>query len=414
MERIFQGKKKESLKFISENIIFSSVKMTKPQESLIKKIARSLVFNTINSVSCLLCRVSPIKAAVNPFPRNILVLEFAMLGDLLISTPFFASLRKTFPQAHITLACTPWSKDAVCDSGFFDEIFTYEAFWEDRSTGSRPAWKHAKSSLRLLRMLQSRSFNVCFAISSRRQPFIPFFAFLSKAKTRVGIGYGLGDRFLTHAVSVSDAPLIYAKKKLLTSIFPSAVTSETFCFNVTEKSRQDVKKYLLREFGNERPSYFCISPSTSQPEKLWTITGWITIANALNSKGSAVLISGGKSDLPYVSEIYDMVDQKAKCRNIAGLFNINQVAGLFQHSLGLITVESAPMHVAGLLDIPCVVLMSRIYDYKKFMPISKRIRILVKDVSCAKCEKGCPDPCCMDFTPKEVLEELDSLLASQK
>jgi ADP-heptose:LPS heptosyltransferase len=388
--------------------------MSKIKESIIKKIARSVVFNAINGVSYFFCWASPKKAAVDPFPKSILIIELAMLGDLLISTPFYVSIRRTFPKARITLVCTPWSKDAVSDSGFFDEIFPYEAFWEDRSTGSRPAWKHAKSTLRLLKMLRSHSFNVCFAVSSRGQPFIPFIAFFSKAKTRVGIGYGIGDRFLTHVIPASDAPLIHAKQKLLTSISPSAAVPEASCFNVTEKSKQDVKKYLKREFSEDRPSYICISPSTSQPEKLWTIEGWVAIANWINSKDIGVLISGGKSDLSYVSIIYDKLGQKDKCRNIAGLFNINQVAGVFQMSLGLLTVESAPMHLAGLLDIPCVILMSRIYEYKKFMPISKRMRILIKEVGCAKCEKGCAEPRCMDFAPEEVLEALDLLLARQQ
>ena len=154
------------------------------KESFIKKCARWVAFTAVNLAATLLCS-KPSKPRSIENPSQILVIELAMLGDLLISSPLYYSIRKNFPNANITIVCTPWSKNAIEHGNYADTIFLYEAFWEDRSTQSRPAWKHAQPTIRLLKMFRSNKFDLCFAVASRKQPFIPLIAYLSGAKFRM-------------------------------------------------------------------------------------------------------------------------------------------------------------------------------------------------------------------------------------
>jgi heptosyltransferase III len=384
--------------------------MNKIKEPIIKKVARCIVFNGINILSVIISWKKPKKNKTgNIFPLQILAIELARLGDLLISFPLYASIRKTFPDAKLCLVCTPASKEAISNSGFFDEIYCYEAFWEDATTKRRPTLKHLRATIDLYLFFKKHFFTTCFAVSCRKQPFVPFFSFLSGAETRVGFSYGSGDNFLTNKIPLSNDHFCYAKLELLKSAFPHAKLSETNCYSISAPNKNAVREYLKNKIEQDKP-YLCISASSAQANKAWNIEKWVDVINWINSKNYYVFLSGGKSDLAYVSRIHEKVNNKSNCINCAAQFTVNQFAGLLEHSQGLITVESAPMHLASLLNIPCLVLMSRIYDYKRFVPLSQKTKILAREVDCSCCEKGCDNPQCMDFSAEEVIRSLQEFL----
>ena len=86
--------------------------MHSSKESIIKKYARKIVFSVID-IASLLFHTKTSQPPTIEDTSQILLIELAMLGDLLISSPLYYSIRKTFPFSYITIICTPWSRGAT-------------------------------------------------------------------------------------------------------------------------------------------------------------------------------------------------------------------------------------------------------------------------------------------------------------
>ncbi|HEV2826510.1 MAG TPA: hypothetical protein VGW76_02825, partial [Pyrinomonadaceae bacterium] len=54
-------------------------------------------------------------------PRNILVIDFGQLGDVVLSLPALRAIRKRFPRARITVAVGKPGAEIVGLSGFADK-----------------------------------------------------------------------------------------------------------------------------------------------------------------------------------------------------------------------------------------------------------------------------------------------------
>lgn len=65
----------------------------------------------------------------NPHPiRRILCMKVDHIGDILIAAPALMALRKSFPQAHITLLCAPWNVGLARRLRIADEIHAISFF----------------------------------------------------------------------------------------------------------------------------------------------------------------------------------------------------------------------------------------------------------------------------------------------
>ena len=56
-------------------------------------------------------------------PRNILVIHFGQLGDIVLGLPAFRAIRQRFPNARITAAVGKPANEVIAMSGYADEIF---------------------------------------------------------------------------------------------------------------------------------------------------------------------------------------------------------------------------------------------------------------------------------------------------
>src|SRR5882672_3116339 len=59
-------------------------------------------------------------------PRNILVIDFGQLGDVVLSLPALGAVRKRFPRARITVAVGKPGAEVVGLSGFADETLVVD------------------------------------------------------------------------------------------------------------------------------------------------------------------------------------------------------------------------------------------------------------------------------------------------
>ncbi len=59
-------------------------------------------------------------------PRNILVIDFGQLGDVVLSLPALRAIRERFPRAKITVAVGKPGADVINLSGHADETLVVD------------------------------------------------------------------------------------------------------------------------------------------------------------------------------------------------------------------------------------------------------------------------------------------------
>lgn len=379
-------------------------------ESILKRVTRYIVFHSIDVLSIIVGILRPAPDKLPDKAMNILVIDIAMLGDLLMTTPLLSGIKECFPESQTSLVCTPWAIEAIQNNSSVDHIHTYEAFWEDRGNDGKLRIKHALSTFKLLKFYFHHNFDYAFIVNTRQQPLVSFIGFLSGARIRIGIKFPIGYRFLTHSILDSCEHLIKTKLKLLLEVCPDSQYSSDILFNVTEESKSVAAEFFARNYGKANPRNICITPSTLQTAKQWKIKSWVELINKLNDDGFGVVLAGGKADWQYIDRIYSNVANKKLCKQIAGQYTLNQFAAIMQSSSCLISIDSAPVHVASALKIPCIILFNGVYDFKRLIPIQSDYISLSKDVDCSICLKGCGDPKCMNFTVEEVYFALNNLI----
>jgi heptosyltransferase-3 len=115
--------------------------------------------------------------------RKVLVVRTDHLGDLVLSTPFFETLRRNLPRARITALVTPYTREVLERNPSVDEIVAMDRESADRS--------------QIMRHLKEQAFDVVVALS----PTTRAYAIARTLGAPVRAGYIYSRRWVPRALS---------------------------------------------------------------------------------------------------------------------------------------------------------------------------------------------------------------------
>lgn len=58
--------------------------------------------------------------------ENILLVDFALIGDMIMNIPFLKNIKSNCSKARITMVCMPWAKVILEDQGLIDEFIIFD------------------------------------------------------------------------------------------------------------------------------------------------------------------------------------------------------------------------------------------------------------------------------------------------
>jgi heptosyltransferase III len=134
-----------------------------------------------------------------------------------------------------------------------------------------------------------------------------------------------------------------------------------------------------------------------------TITGLLSqLEGAANVE---VVLLGGKKD---ADQAQAALETAGAGLNACGIFSIGESAALLQNCSLAICTESGPMHLAGALGIPSVVIFSRTNkQLGRWFPLGNQHTILYRDLECAGCSstvcRVAGHPCMSEITVDQIL-----------
>jgi ADP-heptose:LPS heptosyltransferase len=137
-----------------------------------------------------------------------------------------------------------------------------------------------------------------------------------------------------------------------------------------------------------------VHPGAGRLQKLWSVSGFATIADWLTSREYQVVFVGGSAELDRTSEIISLL--RHQTYNLVGILSLGELMALLEMSSLFLGNDNGPMHLAAAMGTP-VVAMFGYADETRWRPRCEKSIVLRGRERCRDCSnKECRDPICIN------------------
>ena len=317
---------------------------------------------------------------------RILVLQMKRIGDLILTTPAIWALRQNLPKAHITLAVEASSREMLPAINYVDQTLVHERHGKNYDT-----WRH----------LLLRHYDVCLDFTGTDRSAL--FGVLSKAHRRVTYQSIQRSRFrhvfynefvassvrenhtVDHHLNLLRAlnlplptarPIVLhlpdwaprkASQLLQEAGVPAASSPDSAENPKSEAGRSETIPRMRDPEGqgrqpeliiNQNAPFILVHPGTARPEKYWPADRWAAVIRWCEDNLQMPCVLSGSADGHEQSHLAAILKECPGLadRDLSGRLDLLTLAALTRAASLVLTVDSAPMHLAGGFGTPQVAL----------------------------------------------------------
>jgi heptosyltransferase-3 len=274
-------------------------------------------------------------------PRRVLVIVTRRIGDVLLATPVLRSLKRAWPQSDIDVLVFAGTEGVVAGDPDIHRIITVP---------ERPRFsEHLELAWNL-----TRRYDLAISLLPGDRPTL--YAWFAGRK-RVGLQeatpkarwkHWLLDAWIpfdnqdTHTVRMHLAVLAAL------GVSPRADVVAGW----TEADAAEAETLLAPVEG---AGYAVIHPYPKFRYKMWTVEGWIAVAERLSKRGLSVVLTGGPGadEKAYVSAL---AQRLPAALNLAGKLTLGATAFVVSRAAIYVGPDTAITHAAAALGVPTVAL----------------------------------------------------------
>ena len=336
-------------------------------------------------------------------PRQILLIKFCCMGDAVLVIPSLRALRTTFPNAHITMLCTPRTVAIFKESGDLDEVKLFQL------TGSRGIGEFLTAGVsalvETLWSLRSRKFDLVVDFDNYYN-WTTFIGFATGAPTRVGFDPpGQGRRFLL------TNPVRYDGDRHMVEFYldlPRAIGADTIDKSIELPVSPETERWALEYLANrglqgDGKPVVILSPGRSEAWHFirWAEENFVATAAELHARhGAHVLLMGGSAEAAIAERIAAMLAARnVVAINLVGQTSLPQSEAVMKCADLLICNDSGPMHIGAAMGTPTLAVFGPA-NPARWGPYGAEHRVVRLDLDCSPCLfMGKLDKC-----PRQLLE----------
>ena len=351
---------------------------------------------------------------VSPAPR-ILLVRPDHLGDMVLTTPVLDALKRSVPDAHITMMVGPWSSEIVARHSAIDRllVFPFPGFRRASQNPFAPYLLLVSAARQLRRGRYDLAINL-------RPDFWWGAALLYLAGIPRRVGYALspGSVFLSQALPLRSPELVSISSLRLTGAGLQALgytpLAEPYrpdrypaVFQPREEEQRQVAERLRSACIDEQTPVVVIHAGTGAAVKLWRNEAWARCADAVaklfparltNAVPARIILTGSKSERSMLEEF---ASGMAEPPLLLTDLTVGQLAALLKRASLVLGVDNGPLHLAVSQGTPTIAIFGPT-DPRIFGPWGDPERHIVI-ASTHKCA-SCPFIPCgrLDFPPEEL------------
>jgi len=320
--------------------------------------------------------------------KQILVIRFSSIGDLVLTTPILRRLKATFPKATLDVLTKPAYCTILQGNPALRTIFTTENF---------------------------------------------------KAETRYDLVVDLQNNIASHRYHrIGENIVVYRKenwKKMLLVWFKVNLYRQYE--SVVERYAKGLKRFgvCLDEHGCEiflsdaerafgkahrgKLPVLAVCVGARHFTKRFPSERFAEVLNhLLNKRAVEIWLLGGKADAPFAASVSEALKRKDTVKDFSGRYTLRETASLIASADAVLSNDTGLMHIAAAFQKPIVVLFGSSVKEFGFLPYKAPFTLLeVEGLACRPCShigrQRCPKShfkCMHDIPTEQILRAVETAL----
>jgi predicted lipopolysaccharide heptosyltransferase III len=273
---------------------------------------------------------------------NVLLIQLKRIGDLVLTVPAIAALRKDFPEARISLAVAHGSRELLPAIPGLDRTFVARGRVSDAAQ-----WV----------ALATAKFDYCLDFS--RTDRSAFLTLLSGAQKRISYDTIRREplRQLSYNEFVPSRVLfMHTVDHHLALLAPLGVHHAASSVQLALPPSFKTRAAAVIAKENLGDNFVIIHPGSARAEKFWVARRWAEVANEIPDQATRIVLTGGKSRMEKEHAARIKSHLRRPVIDLSGQLDLLTLSALIEQTRLLLTIDSAPMHLAGALGTPQVAL----------------------------------------------------------
>jgi lipopolysaccharide heptosyltransferase II len=326
-------------------------------------------------------------------PRNILIVRFSSIGDLLLTTPLLRAIRTRHPDSRITFVV----RDDMA-----------ETLRRNPNISNLVAWRRGSSLTELARTLRQEEWSDRLDLHCSLRSYglrrLVGGSWTGYPKHRIRRQLLIATHGKQGGILGHVAERYFAAARDL-GVTPDGMPAEYF---ISEQADATASAFLVQHRLGQHRQLIALVPGAAHFTKRWPEEHWIALGRQLALTHDIVVL-GGKTE-------QRMAERIAKAAGIAGasaagLFSLDGSAALLKRSERLVAGDTGLLHLATAVGTPVVALYGPTVEAFGFFPYHARAVTLQHDLNCRPCSSQggptCPlghHNCLVQMMPSEILE----------
>ena len=336
-------------------------------------------------------------------PRNVLIIQTAFIGDVILTLPLVQSLRKSFKDLNVSFLAIPSAAGALLNHPDINEVLLYD---------KKGAEKDLRSAIRLVGKMRDRHFDA--AIVPHRSLRSAALARFAKIPVRIGFSTSAGKFLFTRVIDYKGEE--HETKRNLNLLAGLDVEIPGVELPRVYPSDADNKWAGEMIDGFSEEPLVAVAPGSVWNTKRWPMDHYKQLVSMLATEGINVLLLGSKEDVQLSGEVAKGLGNQVI--NLAGRATLLQSAALMQRCRVVVSNDSAPMHLSVAVGTPVVAVFGATVPAFGFGPLGPQdVVVETQGLACRPCSihggETCPIKtfvCMNTISSSAVYEKVISII----
>ncbi len=347
--------------------------------------------------------------------ERVLVVKLRQLGDVLLSTPVFAALKRRYPHIRVDVLIYREALPLLQDNPDLGEVYCVDRQWK-----RLPLLRRVRREIGLARNLRSNRYDLVINLTEGDRG--AFAALAGAARWRVGrreeknAGFIGKSRVYTHLYRVLDMQRHIVEQHLdalrCTGLrIPMA--SEPLVLKVPDASRRTAAE-KMRAAGWRGEPFVLFNPTSRCTFKCLPESTVARVMEQLHADGHRIAIASGPAEAEQCM-IRDIIGQcAASVLDLGGSMDLLERGATLEQALASLGSDSLPMHMAAALHVPTIAWFGPMPD-TVWRPWMVPQRVVSMDLNCRPCNlQGCGDgmvaECLAGMEPGPIVQAARELI----
>ncbi len=281
---------------------------------------------------------------INRQNLRILVARPDRVGDVVLSTPIYHTLKQSLKNCYVGALVSPYTAPLLTGNPYIDAVIT-----DDPGR----AGVAGDSFMRKRKEIASHKFDAALLLMPTKRH--AYMLFLAGIPYRIGVGHILYEVItLTHGVSrhkyvplrhESDYMLDLARKivpRKKGEVQDVWTKPEIF---LADEEKEGARDFLVKNGFDLTKPVVCIHPGSGHSSPNWEAGRYAELADVISDTGIQVLVTGSESERAFEKAFVSGNGHGA--RTTFGELSLRELAAVISQTAVFVSASTGPMHIAA-------------------------------------------------------------------